>query len=117
MQEQEQNRTEPASPFKLSEAKKRGQVAKSLDFNSFLIVCGLLCGLSIWGRAHWEQLCGLCAQLLASSASLRIDPESFPAVAAAIARDGLALVLPFAVAGMLFGIAANVLQTGFILSA
>jgi len=32
MQEQEQNRTEQATPFKLSEAKKRGQVAKSLDF-------------------------------------------------------------------------------------
>lgn len=117
MQEQEQNRTEPASPFKLSEARKRGQVAKSLDFNSFLIVCGLLCGLSIWGRANWERICELCARLLASSARLQIDPESFPFIAASIARDGLVIVLPFAVAGMVFGITANVLQTGFILSA
>ena len=34
MAEKEQNRTEQATPFKLEESRKQGQVAKSLDFNS-----------------------------------------------------------------------------------
>src|SRR5262245_43037142 len=49
MAEQEQNRTEPATPFKLAEARKQGQVAKSLDFNSFVIVFALLLLLSVLG--------------------------------------------------------------------
>jgi len=32
MAEQEQNRSEPATPFKLAEARKQGQVARSLFF-------------------------------------------------------------------------------------
>src|SRR5262245_27044106 len=34
--EQEQDRSEPASPFKLREARSRGQVAKSLELTAWL---------------------------------------------------------------------------------
>jgi flagellar biosynthesis protein FlhB len=115
MQEQEQNRTEQATPFKLSEAKKRGQVAKSLDFNSLVIVCGLLLALAGWGQEQWQHLCELCAQLFAGSALLLID-SSFPSTAALIARDALGLILPFAVAGFVFAVLANIVQTGPIIS-
>lgn len=37
MEEEEQSRTEEATPHKRSEARKRGQVAKSLDFNIMVI--------------------------------------------------------------------------------
>ena len=42
MAEQEQNRTEPATPFKLREARRRGQVVKSLEVNSLLLLSALL---------------------------------------------------------------------------
>ncbi len=41
MAEKEQNRTEQATPFKLEESRKQGQVAKSLDFNSLIMISGL----------------------------------------------------------------------------
>jgi flagellar biosynthesis protein FlhB len=116
MQEQEQNRTEQATPFKLEEAKKRGQVAKSLDFNTLLIVCALLASLAIWGRAYWMQLCELCARLFGLSAQLQIDLATVPSLSAMITRDALGMVLPFACAGMVFAVLANVVQTGPILS-
>src|SRR5262245_11606933 len=39
-QEQEQDRSEPASPYKLQEARKRGQVAKSVEFTSWCVLAG-----------------------------------------------------------------------------
>lgn len=117
MQEQEQNRTEQASPFKLQEAKRRGQVAKSLDFNTFVVVCGLLVALAVWGRAHWAQLCELCMQIFGLSAQLQIDSHSFSTIANRIALSGFALVLPFAAVGIAFAVLANLVQTGPILSA
>lgn len=117
MQEQEQNRTEQATPFKLSEAKKRGQVAKSLDFNTFVVVCGLLAALAIWGGSQWEKLCELCAALFASSGELYIERASVMSMAGTISSDALSLVLPFAGAGFVFAVLANIVQTGPIFSA
>jgi len=61
--EQEQNRTEPATPFKLSEAKKRGQVAKSLDFNTMVVVWGSLLTLMIAGEGVWTRAAAVCREL------------------------------------------------------
>lgn len=38
MAEEDQDKTEQATPFKLREARKRGQLAKSMEMNSFLIL-------------------------------------------------------------------------------
>lgn len=117
MQEQEQNRTEQATPFKLEEAKKRGQVAKSMDFNTLVVVCGLLVALSIWGRPHWMQLCELCAQLFGLAGELELQQGTIPVIAATLATNGVALVLPFAGVGMAFAVFSNLVQTGPIFSA
>ena len=49
MAEEDKDKTEPASPFKLREAKKKGQVMKSLEFNSFFVIAGALLVLAISG--------------------------------------------------------------------
>lgn len=116
MQEQEQNRTEPATPFKLAEAKKRGQVAKSLDFNTVTIVCGLVVALAMWGESQWQRLCALCARLFAGAAVLSFDAGALPAATATIAIDTLAALLPFFVVGALCAVGGNVVQAGLIVS-
>ncbi|HEU4653037.1 MAG TPA: EscU/YscU/HrcU family type III secretion system export apparatus switch protein [Steroidobacteraceae bacterium] len=116
MQEQEQNRTEQATPFKLSEAKKKGQVAKSLDFNTFVIISGLLLGLMIWGRSQWQGFCELSAQLFAASGTLQLNTDSFAGTARVVATDALSILLPFAGVGFVFAVLANLIQTGPIFS-
>lgn len=116
MQEQEQNRTEPATEFKLKEARKRGQIAKSTDFNILVIVCGLLAAIAIWGQAQWTRLCDLCARLFAGAATLHVDREGAAQLAGSIAQEALATILPFVAVGFAFAIVANVVQTGAILS-
>jgi flagellar biosynthetic protein FlhB len=111
VQEQEQNRTEQATSFKLTEAKKKGQVAKSADFNSLVVVCGLLVALSIWGEAQWQRMCDLSAALFASAGGIEIAGLS------ALVSEVAYLIAPVAFAGVAFAVIANVLQTGFIFSA
>jgi flagellar biosynthetic protein FlhB len=117
MQEQEQNRTEQATPFKLSEAKKRGQVAKSLEFNTLVVVVSLLTAMAIWGKSYWRAMCELCAQLFASAATLQITSESSPGIFSDIGARTSTVVMPFLLAGVIAAILANWVQTGPIISA
>jgi flagellar biosynthetic protein FlhB len=117
MQEQEQNRTEKATPYKLNEAKKKGQVAKSLDFNTLVVLGGLLAALSMWGASQWRDLCDLCARIFVSAGAISLE-EGIPSeLMISIGTQALGFVGPFAAAAVVFAIIANILQTGFIFTA
>jgi flagellar biosynthesis protein FlhB len=117
MQEQEQNRTEPASQFKLSEAKKRGQVAKSVDFNTLVMTAALLAAMAIWGASYWTQVGELCAQLFSSAGSLELLLDTAPAIFTDLAGRTLLIVAPLFALGIVAAMLANLVQTGPILSA
>jgi flagellar biosynthetic protein FlhB len=117
MQEQEQNRTEKATPFKLEEARMKGQVAKSLDFNSLVIVCGLLLVLSVWGASRWQEICELCAALLRVSADIEVGTAGAAALFEELSLRMAIVLGPFAAAAIVFAILANVTQTGLIFTA
>ncbi len=112
-QEQELNRTEPATPFKLAEARKRGQVAKSLDFNSMMVLWGLIAAVAIWGASSWAALAELCGRLLLGAASFDVTRASSYAEVALFA---IGLLAPLACLGMFCGILGNLVQTGPIFS-
>jgi flagellar biosynthetic protein FlhB len=116
MQEQEQNRTEQATPFKLTEAKKRGQVAKSLDFNTLVMVAALLVAMAIWGASYWQSLSRLCQELFAGAGQLNLANDTTPGLFAAIMSRALDIVLPFLAIGVVAAILANLVQTGPIFS-
>jgi flagellar biosynthesis protein FlhB len=111
MQEQEQDRTEQATPFKLEESKKHGDVARSADFNSFALVAGLLVLLLGAGAGAWGSLCRTSQMLLAEAGS--DDPL---ALLGQFGREWLSVVLPFGVAGAVVAVAANLIQTGVVFS-
>jgi flagellar biosynthetic protein FlhB len=116
MQEQEQNRTEQATPFKLEEAKRRGQVAKSMDLNTAVITCGMFALFVSSGDDYLRRLCEICAQLFSSAASLSITHGSWPAIASDILFATVGVLWPIAVIGIILAILTNVIQTGPILS-
>lgn len=111
--EQEMNRTEQATPFKLEEARKHGQVAKSLDFNSMFVLWGMIAGIAIWGGSSWTTLADLCSRLLLGAASFDVTRASSYAQ---IATMTISLLAPLAVLGMLCGILGNLIQTGPVFS-
>ncbi|HYM33883.1 MAG TPA: EscU/YscU/HrcU family type III secretion system export apparatus switch protein, partial [Steroidobacteraceae bacterium] len=115
-QEQELNRTEEATPFKLTEAKKRGQVAKSLDFNTLIIVATLVLAMTIWGARNWRALGELCSQLFVGAGDFSFTDDSMPATLRVVATHTLDVLLPFLVVGVVAAILANLVQTGPIFS-
>lgn len=111
MADQEQDRTEPATPFKLEESRKQGDVARSTDFNTFALVAGLLVVLLGGGAATWTQLCELCRTLFAQAGS-----EDLLAVLGQFGRGWLSATAPFGLVGMGVAIVASFIQTGPVFS-
>jgi hypothetical protein len=101
-QEQEQNRTEQATPFKLREARRRGQVAKSLEINSFAMLCVAL-ALVYFAGAGFGQ-----GQLELSSALLR--NAAVPTASGAVGSADEARALAGRIAEALRGNASHAVQ-------
>jgi flagellar biosynthetic protein FlhB len=112
MAEKEQNRTEQATPFKLEEARKQGQVAKSLEFNSLVMVWGLIGLAAIWSTSAWEQLAALNRNLFVAAGDVRLDSTSGGGWLAEVVLHFIGLMAPVLIIGSALAIAANVIQTG-----
>jgi flagellar biosynthesis protein FlhB len=111
--EPEQNRTEPATPFKREEARKRGQVAKSLDVNTTLIIVGFIVLLVVAAPGAAQRLGIACSELFALASS----DADLAVVIASFARSLAEFLIPIAMAALVLGIVANLVQTGPIFSA
>lgn len=113
----EEDRTEPATPRRREEARERGQVARSADLSSAVILLAAVLGLRFAGRPLIESLFGSASTVLEGLAGVDGDP------AALMARFGGAFTavllgfLPFA--GIVFAAAvgANLVQVGFLWTA
>jgi flagellar biosynthetic protein FlhB len=109
--EQEQNRSEQATPFKLEEARKQGQVAKSLEFNTLLMMWGLIILAMIWGGSAWHELAQMSRSLFASSADLDISLDNGGWMAGLV-RSFISLMAPVLLVGAGIAVIANIVQTG-----
>jgi flagellar biosynthetic protein FlhB len=115
MEEAEQDRTEQATPHKRSEAHKRGQVAKSLDFNTMVIMAGFCVVLGSGAAFGMAQLAASCRALLLAAGESS-QPSGLSAVFAEFVRALVTVMLPVCVAAVLLAIVANLAQTGPVLS-
>ena len=111
MAEQEQDRTEPATPFKLEESRKQGDVARSTDFNTFALVAGLLIVLLGGGGASWTRLCQVSQTLFAQAGS-----DDLLAVLGQFGQGWLSATLPFGLVGVGVAVVASFIQTGPVFS-
>ncbi len=115
MEESEQSRTEPATPYKRSEARRRGQVAKSIDFNTMVILAGFSAVLSGGAAGGIARLAASCRALLIASGETGVQ-GGLAAVLAEFSRCLLAVMIPVCVAAILLAVVANLVQTGPVLS-
>jgi flagellar biosynthesis protein FlhB len=116
MAEQEQNRSEAATPFKLREAKKKGSVAKSMDLNSVFVIAAFLACLLLWsGSAAKDQLM-LDAQLFKQAGSLVFTPAQVMSWVGGLLVATLLMLAPLFLALMAAGIASSLVQHGPVFS-
>ncbi|MBV1787737.1 flagellar biosynthesis protein FlhB [Marinobacterium sp. D7] len=114
--DQDQDRSEPATPFKLREARKRGQVAKSLEINSLLLLSVALVVSYFMGDGLIEKQLVLSKELLSAAGAVDLDARSAAGIFEYTTSFLVHLLAPFVAALMLTGIVANMFQTGPIFS-
>lgn len=116
MAEQEQTRTEPATPSKLKEAKKKGQVAKSLDLNSFAVLTALLGASYIWGKTILAENLEIGRGIIANAGRLDFHVPQLVSWLNTITLAVIHTLTPLIVVLVLVVILSNILQTGPILT-
>ncbi len=114
--QQEQDRNEPATPYKLREAKKRGQVAKSLEINSLVILFTGFVLISFVGMSLGEKLLNLFRNIFLNAHQFDGSAKSAYSMYGYTLTSVWQVLLPTAFILVLSGILANVGQTGFLLS-
>jgi len=112
----EHERTEPASQFKLSEARKHGQVAKSIDVNSFVMIAAFVAVLMIAAEQSWRTI-GHSSEVLLSAAGTFAtnDHAGLDAFKSAMTTLWTVLMFPLC-AGVVAAIMGNIVQTGPVFS-
>lgn len=115
MAEQEQNKNEQPTPHKLSEAKKKGQVAKSTEFTGIvglLLILPFLYALSGWlidSVSHSFRTALLSVGVMGKSNGDALISWIWHYI-----TEGGMVVLPVLFLAMLAGILLTLVQTGFI---
>jgi flagellar biosynthetic protein FlhB len=117
MAEQDFDRTEAATPYKLEQARERGQVGKSADVVSALVFT-VAAALLYW--KGWDGLTRVFAydqSLLARAARMQATPATLWQATGDMVREGVLMLVPFLGAILIAALVGNLAQTGPLLSA
>jgi flagellar biosynthetic protein FlhB len=115
MAEQELDRSEAATPYKLQKARERGQTAKSADVVSVTVFTVAMVFLAWQGAPSWRELFRFDAVLL-SQAGRADSPAWLWSLVETMLRAGLKLAVPFFATVVVAALAGNVLQSGVVFS-
>lgn len=116
MAEQDQDKTENATPFKLKEAKKRGQVPKSLELNSWFVLASFLLVLFISGNKMIMEFSHIFSTVFAQSTSVSYSPDAFVLWVGKVFYSVVIVLLPIIITIMTVSILMNFFQTGPVFS-
>lgn len=113
----EAEKTEPATPKKKEDARRKGQVAQSRDVSTaFLLIAGVLALSSPLGAGLAGTIVGLTQQVWSG---MLIRPGSLADYHAVFLQLAIAILLalaPFALIFMVVGMLSNVVQIGWMVS-
>lgn len=116
MAEQDLDRNEAATPYKLQKAREQGQVSKSSDVVSALVFTVAVAYLSWQGWDFAHRQLRIDQLLVGQSVALGASPEMLWSLLAGLLKETLAWLAPFACAVMIAAVVGNVAQTGPVLS-
>jgi flagellar biosynthetic protein FlhB len=116
MAEQELDRNEPATPYKLQKARERGQVSKSMDVVSVLVFTVAMVFMNWKGWDAWRDVFRIDRALLVRASSAQGSSDLWPLVRSTVGT-AMTLAVPFFLALLVAAVAGNLLQTGPVFSA
>jgi len=109
-------RTEAATPKRRQEARAKGQVARSAEVNSALILLGTFGALALGGAATGQVLIATMQKGLHLGGRSDLTPEAIRGLYLWAASATGWAILPVVLAGAVSGILSNLLQVGFLVT-
>jgi flagellar biosynthetic protein FlhB len=110
-----QERSEPASPKRLSEARQKGQVAQSQDINTVAILASALLVLVVHGGEMLDGLRMVARRFLSVDAP-GLSISTLVPMLSSLFKDVALIVLPLAATVAVAGVSAQLLQVGPLLT-
>jgi flagellar biosynthetic protein FlhB len=113
MPEQMGEKTEQATPRRLEEAIKRGQIARSSEVQTVFVLMGALAAMAFAGREIWQQLIGVTVQTLGHLHDTNITMDSLQGYGISGVFVLLRCAGPVVLATALAGLVAGGIQNRF----
>lgn len=110
-------RTEQATPHKRQEARKKGQVAKSIELNAAIGLLVSLFGLRVLGNGIINQWHNIADAHIKRAGNFELTATSLQSLAQGTMLDFGKLVLPLLALCVVTSMVSNFMQGGFMLSA
>lgn len=115
-EENYQERTEQATPRRREKAREEGQVAKSLELNSAIMILLGFSTLLVLGPYMVDSTLQLMKHLLGNAASIAVTPDTTRGLFADNLMRFFSIIGPTVLALLMIGLAATVTQVGFRVS-
>jgi flagellar biosynthesis protein FlhB len=108
------DKTEKATPKKQEEARKKGQVAKSMDLNGAIVLLAALLALSAFAPRMYQRISDATREILAYVSQPEIvGREGVGKVLSEVASAWLLSIAPIAAVCLVVGLLVSVAQVGF----
>jgi flagellar biosynthetic protein FlhB len=112
----DQERTEQATPRRREDARKKGQVAKSQEIASVVILLACLTYFYFDSTRLVKKMMSLVSSFLKESGTLVINPNNIQALALNWFYEFFILIAPLLLTVFIAGFLANFIQVGFVVS-
>ena len=111
-------RTEKATPKKRKDARERGQVRKSTELVTAIMLLALFGALRFLGPSIWERMGALTKSVLTGQyfSGEVLCASDIPRLLAQVSLDFAWMILPLLAVALVVGVASNLLQVGFLFS-
>jgi flagellar biosynthetic protein FlhB len=110
----QQEKTEKATPKRMQDARKKGQVAKSTDLSAAILLFGMVLFLYATRLTFLGNLARYLAGYFSEVGSLAIEGASPVVLLTGTVADIAGLITPFLLAAAVLAVAVNLIQVGFI---
>jgi flagellar biosynthesis protein FlhB len=112
MADAEQNRSEAATPHKLTKAREQGQVAKSRDLSLAIVLIATMLYASSQAWPVWHQIFAFARGLMSEAASGGLDPALLETLLERMIRMCMTAATPFLATVVIAAVLGNLLQIG-----
>lgn len=111
-----EEKTEPATPHKKQQARRKGQVAKSADLNGAMVTCAVIATVFALRGYLGSETMGFIYQVYDMNTMTTLDSAAFMDLYQVMLVAGFKVLTPILGVALVFGLLANYLQVGFIFS-